>query len=207
MPAALQGSFHVLFPVLIGAALALALLIAVWATRSIRYIPNNRVGVVEKLWSRRGSVPSGLIARNGEAGFQPQVLRGGVHVVTPLQYRIHTVPLVTIPQGEIGYVFARDGVPLLPTQTLARTPDRVDFGDVTAFLSAGGQRGPQRRILREGTYAINLAQFVVLTRQHVYALPLERLSVPCSTRWPISSASVTASSRSSSPVATTMLGS
>lgn len=33
-------------------------------------------------------------------------------------YRVHTSPLVTIPQGQIAYVFARDGQPLQPTQTL-----------------------------------------------------------------------------------------
>ena len=37
----------------------------------------------------------------------------------PFQYRVHQMPLVTIPQGKIGYVFARDGQPLPPTQTLA----------------------------------------------------------------------------------------
>ena len=47
-----------------------------------------------------------------------------------------------------------------------------DFTDVAAFLAKGGQKGLQRKILREGTYAINLAQFVVLTESHVYALNL-----------------------------------
>ena len=57
---------------------------------------------------------------NGEAGFQPDILRGGFHFFVPFQYRVHKVALVTIPQGQIGYVFARDGVPLAPEQTLAR---------------------------------------------------------------------------------------
>jgi uncharacterized membrane protein YqiK len=95
-------------------------------------------------------------------------------VLRPFQYRIHSLPLVTIPQGQIGYVFARDGESLPATQTLARTPDGVDFSDVRLFLENGGQRGPQRRILREGTFAINLAQFVVITAAGVYGLPLER---------------------------------
>jgi uncharacterized membrane protein YqiK len=38
--------------------------------------------------------------------FQPQVLRGGLHFLMPIQYRVHIMPLVTIPQGKIGYVFA-----------------------------------------------------------------------------------------------------
>jgi uncharacterized membrane protein YqiK len=92
---------------------------------------------------------------NGEAGFQPRLLRGGWHVLMPFQYRIHKMPLVTIPQGKIGYVFARDGEPLPPTQALASNVSASDFQNVEGFLRAGGQRGPQRKILREGTYALN----------------------------------------------------
>jgi uncharacterized membrane protein YqiK len=145
--------------------------------RSLVYIPNNRVGIVEKLISGKGSVRSGLIALAGEAGFQPDVLRGGWHFLKPFQYRIHKMPLVTIPQGEIGYIFARDGQSLPPTQSLASNVRANDFQDAAAFLGDGGQKGPQRMVLREGTYAINLALFVVLTRDRVYYLPLDRSEV------------------------------
>ncbi len=84
------------------------------------------------------------------------------------------MPLVTIPQGTIGYVFARDGAPLEPMQTLASNVGADDFTDTVAFLASGGQRGPQRKILREGTYALNLAQFVVITGEKVYFLPTSR---------------------------------
>jgi len=140
---------------------------------TFRYIPNDRVGIVEKLWSATGSLKGGLIALNGEAGFQPQLLRGGWHVLMPFQYRIHKMPLVTIPQGKIGYVFARDGQPLPSAQALASNVTATDFQDVAGFLGVGGQRGPQRKILREGTYALNLAQFVVITAERVYFHPLE----------------------------------
>src|SRR6186713_566019 len=82
----------------------------------IRAIPNTRIGIVEKRFSGKGSVKSGFIALNGEAGFQPHVLRGGIHYLRPLQYIVHMAPLVTIPQGKIGYIFARDGGLLDPTQ-------------------------------------------------------------------------------------------
>jgi uncharacterized membrane protein YqiK len=140
----------------------------------IRVIPNTRIGIVEKRFSPTGSVKSGFIALNGEAGFQPNVLRGGVHYLIPIQYVVHAAPLVTIPQGKIGYIFARDGTLLDPTQTLASNVDVSDFQDVEGFLRNGGQRGPQRRILREGTYAINLVQFIVITDERVYSLPLSR---------------------------------
>ena len=102
----------------------------------LRYISNNRVGIVEKLWSPKGSVPEGrIIALNGEAGFQADVLRGGLHFgLWRWQYRIHKVPLVTVPQGKIGYVYARDGEPLPPSQTLGQVVACNNFQDARAFL-------------------------------------------------------------------------
>jgi len=150
------------------------LLFAVILRSMMVYIPNNRVGILEKLISAKGSVSSGLIALEKEAGFQPELLRGGWHFLKPFQYRVHRMPLVTIPQGEIGYIFARDGQSLPPSQSLASNVRAHDFQDAAAFLRAGGQKGPQRMLLREGTYAINLALFVVLTRDHLYYLPMDR---------------------------------
>jgi uncharacterized membrane protein YqiK len=156
----------------LGGALALIVLLKISGT--VRYIGNNRTAVVEKLWSGKGSIKSGLIALHGEAGFQPEVLRGGAHLFFPFQYRLHLQSLVTIPQGRIGYVFARDGLPLAADQTLAGNPASTDFQDARAFLEKGGQKGPQRRILREGSYAINLAQFVVVTKDQTFALSLAK---------------------------------
>jgi uncharacterized membrane protein YqiK len=161
-----------------GAALALGgvslllFLLLLLLLAGVRYIPNTRIGVVERRWSAKGSVKSGLIALAGEAGFQPTILRGGMHWRMPLQYRVHTMELVTIPQGKIGYVFARDGRPLGPTQALASNVTASNFQDAAAFLLSGGERGPQRKILREGTYAINLALFVVITETRVLYLPM-----------------------------------
>jgi uncharacterized membrane protein YqiK len=144
----------------------------------MRYIPNNRVGIIEKLWSAKGSVTEGrIIALGGEAGFQADLLRGGLHFgLWRWQYRIHKVQLVTVPQGKIGYVYARDGQPLQPSQTLGRVVQSNNFQDARAFLGEVegevGQRGRQRAILREGVYAINLALFVVITEDVVYRLSL-----------------------------------
>jgi len=154
--------------------LVFAVILILILLSGIRFIPNTRIGIVEKRFSGKGSVKSGLIALNGEAGFQPKVLRGGLHYLMPLQYVVHMMPLITIPQGKIGYIFARDGKPLDPTQTLASNVTAQDFQDVESFLKNGGQRGPQRLVLREGTYAFNLVQFVVMTEGRVYSLPLSR---------------------------------
>jgi len=138
------------------------------------YIPHTQVGIIEKIWSSRGSLREGqIIARNGEAGLQARFLRGGVHFgLYPWQYRIHKEPLVAVAEGKMAYVYARDGVPLEPIQTLGRTVNSNHFQDAIRFLEAHGQRGRQRGILREGVYAINLALFVVITEDRVFSGPV-----------------------------------
>ncbi|HAT31145.1 MAG TPA: band 7 protein [Janthinobacterium sp.] len=139
----------------------------------VKYIPNDRIGVVEKLWSSSGSVQSGLLALHGEAGLQAELRRGGFHFFAPFQYRIHILPMVSVTQGKIAYVFARDGIDLPAGQTLADNSQVEDFRDVRAFLEGGGQKGPQRKILREGTHIINPALFVVMTEESTYSMSLD----------------------------------
>jgi uncharacterized membrane protein YqiK len=140
----------------------------------IVYIPHTQVGMIEKIWSGKGSLREGqIIARNGEAGFQAKFLRGGIHFgLYPWQYRIHKEPLVIVAEGKMAYVYARDGVPLEPVQTLGRNVECNHFQDAIAFLEGKGQRGRQRGILREGVYAINLSLFVVITEERVFSGPI-----------------------------------
>ena len=173
--------------------LVVLVLLAIPELLGVRYIPNNRVGIVEKLWSSKGSLAEGcLIALNEEAGYQAELLRGGVHLgLWRWQYRIHWVPLVTVGQGKIGYVYARDGEPLQASQTLGRVVPCNNFQDARTFLgdAAGdaaqrGQRGRQRMILREGVYVINPALFVVITEDRVYCLPrIGRQETQSLTQW------------------------
>ena len=142
----------------------LFLYLLIFKILGLRVIRSDEVGVIEKWWSLKGSLKNAIIALNGEAGFSPDLLRGGIHFKSVFMYKIHKYPLITIPQGQIAYVFAKDGTPLTPNQTLGKLiPEANNFQDVRGFLQSGGQRGPQRGIIREGTYAINLAQFIVIT--------------------------------------------
>ena len=162
------------YPLWIALGLSVLILLVLFVVSGmVRYVGNNHAAVVEKLWSGKGSIKGGLIAMKGEAGFQPGVLRGGFHFFVPFQYKLHVQPLVTIPQGQVGYVFARDGTPLQPTQTLAHNDRATDFEDTRGFLESGGQKGPQRKILREGTYALNLAQFVIIAHDRIYGIKLD----------------------------------
>jgi uncharacterized membrane protein YqiK len=159
-----------LVTVAVWVAVAVVTLIVLRLANIFRYIPNNQVGIVEKMWSLRGSIKAGFIALHGEAGFEPEILRGGLHVFFPFTYRIHRSDLVTVGQGKIAYVFARDGEPLKESQVLAAndSDEKSDFQDARKFLVHGGQKGPQRKILREGTYAINTTQFAIITHERVY---------------------------------------
>ena len=121
------------------------------------------------------------------------MLRGGIHMFFPFMYRIHRSDLVTVGQGKIAYVFARDGAPLAASQVLGAndTEEKSDFQDVRTFLLGGGQKGPQRKVLREGTYAINTTQFAIITDDRVYGhalSPQERaildnMQLTISERW------------------------
>jgi uncharacterized membrane protein YqiK len=180
-------------PIVIGVIAIVALLLfALWF--SLRYVPNDYAAIVEKMWSPTGSVPEGrIIALGSEAGYQAELLRGGIHFgYWRGQYRVHKVRLVSISQGKIGYVYARDGEPLPSGQTLGRVVPCNYFQDARRFLSgdgsanaALGQRGRQRAILREGVYAINLAMYVVISESKIYALRhlLDRQEAETADQW------------------------
>ena len=122
------GDFHMTMTTLVVLVLIL-LAPEVWAWLALRYISNDYVGIVEKLWSSSGSVPEGrIIALNGEAGYQAGLLRGGIHLgLWRWQYAVHKVRLVNISEGKIGYVYARDGQPLPSSQTLGRVWNAITF--------------------------------------------------------------------------------
>ena len=129
--------------IVVGAILAFILFL-LWLT--VRYIPNDRIGIVEKLWSCKGSLTEGdVIALGGEAGYQSWILRGGLHFgIWRWQYRVHKTPLITIKQGKIGYVFSRGGEQLMPSQTLAKVIDCNNFSRI--FF--GSHRRPRRSTAR-----------------------------------------------------------
>ena len=145
---------------------ALIILIRI-ARRSFVYIPNTQYGVVERTWSvRRGAEPFGPLALGRNAGFLPEVLRGGWHVFLPFAYRVHRQPLINVDQ--IAYLVARVGRPLEPGQALGEWPSSIALDDARGFLQSGGQAGAQRRILRSGTYAPNTALFAVITEDNIH---------------------------------------
>jgi len=105
-----------------------------------------------------------------------------VEILTPGTYRIHTestspedgstqaglfnvrlFDATMITENQIGLVEALDGAPLDPRDYVAMPVAGHDnFQDSNTFITAGGQRGPQKDILLPGTYYVNPLLFKVI---------------------------------------------
>ena len=105
-----------------------------------------------------------LFALQGEAGMQADTLAPGVHFgYYPWQYEIRLEKFITIAEGKVGIVEARDGKPQSAGRVLARRVEcRFRFQDARQFLLKGGERGPQITIIPPGTYRINTGLFSVV---------------------------------------------
>src|SRR4051812_12724365 len=157
----------ILLLVLLGALVVLALAHRLlMRLLGLVIVPNNGVGIVTKKFALGGpnaTLPDGkIVALAGEAGIQADTLAPGLHSwLWPWQYTVTMVPFVTVEEGQIGIVEARDGVPLSGGRVLAGRVDSDSYQNARAFLQNGGQRGPQIAIIPPGTYRINTALFTV----------------------------------------------
>jgi hypothetical protein len=127
------------------AGLGLFVFVLFLGSRMVRYVGNNRVAIVEKLWSRSGSVSAGLIALNDEAGYQPEVLRGGFHFFFPFQYRIHSQLLVTIPRARSAMFLPATARLWARRKRWPAMPRPPTFWMCGRFWAMAGKRGPSAR--------------------------------------------------------------
>lgn len=130
------------------------------------FVPDDALGIVNKkfvLWGDNKSLPDGaIIALNGEPGIQADTLAPGVHFgYWPWQYEITLEKFITVPEGTMGIVEARDGKAIPQGRVLARKVESNTYQDARAFLTGGGERGPQLAIIPPGTYRINTGIFSV----------------------------------------------
>ncbi len=129
-------------------------------------IPEDSIGIVTKKWvlfGKNKNLPDGaIIALKGEAGIQADTLAPGLHIgLWPWQYTVVKQKFINIPTGQIGIVETRDGHPLADGRVLAKKIPCDSYQNARAFLSNGGERGPQIAIIPPGTYRINTSLFQV----------------------------------------------
>jgi uncharacterized membrane protein YqiK len=159
-------------PLIIGIVAALVLWRPLFGVVSI---PQNNVGLVNKkfvLFGKNKALPDGqIIALNGEAGIQADALAPGLYFgYFPWQYKVTRVDFVVIPDGKVGIVEASGGNPIPAGRVLAKNVACDSFQNARAFLSGGGERGPQITAAPPGTYRINPALFKVT--------PASAMSIP-----------------------------
>ena len=108
--------------------------------------------------------PGRLIALDGEAGYQADLLPPGWYFgLWRWKYRVERVPMVTVRSGEIALVVAADGAGIPSERILGREVDSDDFQNAREFLENGGEKGRQLAFLTAGTYRINPALFQVVS--------------------------------------------
>jgi|SRR5215210_836408 len=130
-------------------------------------IPQDSIGVVNKKFvvvGRNRSLPDGsIIALHGEAGYQADTLAPGVHFwLWPWQYEVARQKFMTVREGRIGVVEARDGKTPADGRVLGKKVDSDSFQSARAFLQNGGERGPQIAVIPPGTYRINTQLFSIV---------------------------------------------
>jgi uncharacterized membrane protein YqiK len=139
-------------------------------------IPVGKIGLVESCDGQ--PLPSGRIVAKrvqcnsfqnarafleggGERGPQIDVIPPGMYRINPLLFNVKLADAVSVPQGQIGVVEARDGRPLASGRVIAKQVDCDSFQDGAAFLANGGERGPQMGVISAGTFRINTVLFDV----------------------------------------------
>jgi|CXWL01.1.fsa_nt_gi uncharacterized membrane protein YqiK len=104
----------------------------------------------------------GFLRNGGQKGPQMDILAPGKYRINTYLFRIRTSTAVVIAQNQVGIVNARDGQPIVPGRLLAHKVDgHQAFQDGEAFVSGGGQRGPQIECMLPGRYRINSDLFQV----------------------------------------------
>jgi uncharacterized membrane protein YqiK len=102
------------------------------------------------------------LENHGQKGPQSEILLPGTYRINRDLFNVKIADATVIPAGKVGLVTALDGEPLPETEYVAKSvTNHRDFQNVSGFLAAGGQRGPQFDVLKPGTYYINPMMFRV----------------------------------------------
>jgi uncharacterized membrane protein YqiK len=103
-----------------------------------------------------------FLSKGGQKGPQIDILLPATYRINTWLFKVEIILAILIPPDKIGMITALDGDPLPETEFVAKSiVGHNDFQDGEAFLSKGGQRGPQFDVIKPGTYYINPLLFKV----------------------------------------------
>ena len=154
--------------------LVAVLFVVLYIMMSYRRVGPAEVGLVLKRVSARKLSGDNVIAFEGEAGYQADLLLPGLRWKPWLLYEVEKFPWVQIPAGEIGVVIAQAGASLpIGAKSAVYKKSFGNFADLRSFVTSGGQKGVQRPVLPPGTLApIHPVGFLVVTKSQAYGLPI-----------------------------------
>ncbi len=131
------------------------------ATTSFVVVGDGHFAQVFKVMGGTPLTAGKIVAINGETGPQGYVIRPGLHF-SPFINLVNNVDTAktetNIPNGQLGVLTAKDGVPLRAGQAFADPfPTKLGYQmlDAETFLKNGGQQGPQLTVLPPGKYVLN----------------------------------------------------
>jgi len=138
--------------------------LAIFISQSVVFIGEEEVGLKTRIYGT--TLPQGkIIATGSQKGPQADILGPGLNISPFINviYDIKKDKVVTVPEGKLGLLTAKDGIPLSDNTYMAPAwkPDEISkMLDANFFLSDGhGYRGPQVTVLKPGKYRINKKLF------------------------------------------------
>jgi uncharacterized membrane protein YqiK len=151
-----------------GAAAIAALLVfaASIMLSSVRYVGDDKTGIVVKNALGPKLPPGKIIATEGEMGPQAEALPPGWHFwYWPVIYDVEKARVISIGEGEVGLIATTDGQPLTPGEIYAPEWSPEAFKgmlDAEYFLGeGGGYKGPQASVLTPGDHRLNTRLYQV----------------------------------------------
>jgi len=152
---------ELLVPIVIGVLLVGFVILVVFGG-TVANVGGQQVGIIERRFFGKPLPEGRVVAMKGEIGIQARVLQPGLHFLVPFLYKVTKADMLVVAEEEVGLIESIDGKPLDPGRIFARHVGSHDsFQDGAAFLTNGGQKGPQMDILAPGKYRINTYLFRV----------------------------------------------
>jgi len=144
------------------------LILFTWVSNLLVVIGGTQFGIVERKYIGRKLPSDRVIAQSGEVGVQARTIGPGIHIFFPFLYSVLKQSFIVIEEDSIGLVESIDGAPLTAGHIFGRSVEGHNFyQDGEAFLSNGGQKGPQTDYLPPGTFRINTRLFKITMVQAI----------------------------------------
>lgn len=173
----MTGFLHGLVIVLIVlAVIGFLVVAAVQVKASVVYIPpaRHRFVIVTRKFGAFHDTGSfaATIGRHTEL-----LSAGRIYFRPRWMYYVDTLNLVSVPVDSVGIVHARIGAPLERNQSIARAVPCDLFQDFEAFLTGGGQQGPQIEVLPSGGYYMIHPEFFKVEIVKQVTVPLRTVGL------------------------------